>query len=457
MMESLPKTPSSTSATKAGRYGLAWWTLAFALFCGGILRLVWIEDMEWKKDERWSYRMSQEVGRTLPWPSTGMPTSMSFPNPGLSVWIFVAIGRIATTPTSMARAVGLLNIIGLLGFAWAVRAYIPAREREPWIWGLALQAVSPYCVRLSRKIWPPSILTPFLLLLWISHQYRQVRWGAFTWGLVGALIGQVHLSGWFVAAGLVVGTLVAECTRRLPRSRYWHWWLFGTFLGLSIAVPWARALPSSTVASTAGPAGRTVTGRLLGCLYGLATSASSAFPFQTLGLGHDSLEFEVGPNIGDFGTHVTELLGMFVVLAFVARIVARLIGAIVAPGLAWARRMITQGVGGRGDGDKSPSATDKIPAGSECALTRFYLWSTIALPGVIFMMAIDVYFYHYFFVFYPFLFVFGAMCMLPWRRALLGIVVAQALLSWAYLSYIHQKGGTNRGEYGVNYTRQGYR
>jgi hypothetical protein len=25
------------------------------------------------------------------------------------------------------------------------------------------------------------------------------------------------------------------------------------------------------------------------------------------------------------------------------------------------------------------------------------------------------------------------------------------------LSYIHQKGGTNRGEYGVNYTRQGYR
>jgi hypothetical protein len=73
------------------------------------------------------------------------------------------------------------------------------------------------------------------------------------------------------------------------------------------------------------------------------------------------------------------------------------------------------------------------------------------------MLAVDVYFYHYFFVFYPFLFVFGAMCMLPWRRALLGIVVAQALLSWAYLSYIHQKGGTNRGEYGVNYTRQGYR
>ena len=50
----------------------------------------------------------------------------------------------------------------------AVRAYLPAKEREPWIWGLALQAVSPFAIRLSRKIWPPSILTPLLLLLWIA-------------------------------------------------------------------------------------------------------------------------------------------------------------------------------------------------------------------------------------------------------------------------------------------------
>ena len=82
---------------------------------------------------------------------------------------------------------------------------------------------------MSRKIWPPSILTPLLLLLWISHQHRQARWGAFTWGLVGAVIGQVHLSGWFVAMGLVLGTVIAECRGSLPRSRYWHWWLLGMF------------------------------------------------------------------------------------------------------------------------------------------------------------------------------------------------------------------------------------
>ena len=72
-------TPSPTSGSQDGRCRLAWWTLALALICGGILRSIWIEDMEWKKDEQWSYRMSQEVGRTRPWPSVGMPTSLGVP------------------------------------------------------------------------------------------------------------------------------------------------------------------------------------------------------------------------------------------------------------------------------------------------------------------------------------------------------------------------------------------
>jgi hypothetical protein len=456
MSVSLQMTPSTTSASHDIRNRLVWWTLAFALVCGGILRLIWIEDMEWKKDEQWSYRMSQEVGRTEPWSWVGMPTSLGFPNPGLSVWIFVAIGRIATTPTSMARAVALLNIVALLGFAGAVRAYLPVRQREPWLWGLALQAVSPFAIRMSRKIWPPSTLTPFLLLLWISHQYRQARWGAFAWGLVGALIGQVHLSGWFVAAGLVVGTVVAEYRGSLPRSRYWQWWLFGTVLGLISAVPWARALPRSTHVLSAGPIGFMIKLRILGYLYGLAVTTSSAFPYQVLGLGYDAGDFQVRPIINGIRTHAVELLGLFVVLAFVVRIVARLIQAIVAPVLGWAWRMITQGVGSRWNGDVSPS-TESARSDRECASTGFYLWSTVAIPGVIFLMVAETYYYHYYFALYPFLFVLVAVCMLPWRRVLLAMVVAQALLSYAFLSYIHQKGGTVRGEYSLTYARQGNR
>ena len=57
----------------------------------------------------------------------------------------------------------------------------------------------------------------------------------------------------------------------------------------------------------------------------------------------------------------------------------------------------------------------------------------------------------------PFLFVLVAACMLPWRRVLLALVIAQALMSCAFLGYIHQTGGTRRGEYGLTYARQGNR
>jgi hypothetical protein len=448
--------PLTEPASEGGRHRLAWWTLALALICGGILRSVWIEDIEWKPDEQWSYRMSQEVGRSQPWPWVGMPTSLGFPNPGLSVWMFVPIGRIAKTPTSMARVIVFLNLVGLVGFALAVRAYLPPREREPWLWGLALQAVSPFAIRLSRKIWPPSILTPLLLLLWISHRRRQSRWGAVAWGLVGALIGQVHLSGWFVAAGLVLGTAVAEWRGRLPRSRFWPMWLLGTILGLLTAVPWALALPRPAVSLPGRPIHQLIARHVVGYLHGFVATSTSVLPFVVLGLGHDLPEYLVGPIIDGIPMHVPDVLSWFIFLAIALRIVARLIGALVAPVFRWTRRTMAQGVGRQRDPDSSASL-EPAKAGRECTSTAFYLGSTIAIPSGFFVLTTDVYFYHYYFVLCPFLFILIAVCLLPWRRVLLGLVIAQALLAYSFLSFIHRNGGAGRGEYGLSYARQGNR
>jgi hypothetical protein len=444
----------STSPSRARRSLLGWYALALALICGGILRSLWIQDMEWKQDERWSYRMSQEVGRSQPWPAVGMATSLGFPNPGLSVWLFVPIGRIAKTPTAMVRAVVFLNMIGLVGFAAAVRAYLPPQEREPWLWGLALQAVSPFAIRMSRKIWPPSILTPLLLLLWISHRHRLSRWGAFAWGLVGALIGQVHLSGWFVAVGLAAGTAVAEWRRRLPRSRFWHWWLLGTVLGSLTAMPWARALPSWPVPARSAP--ELLKSHIFGTVYYLAASATSTLPYSSLGLGRESEVFRLLPLVEGIPTHAFDLLSGFIVLAIVARMIGRLFAAVVVPSARWAWRAVARRDPDSSDGERS---TEVAPAQSaaEYESTRFYLWSTIAIPCLIFMLTTDVYFYHYYFVLCPFLFVAFAVWMLPWRRLLLVMVIAQALMSCLYLSYIHENGGTRRGEYGPTYARQGNR
>ncbi len=343
MRESRPIMTSPTAGSEHGRYRLAWWTLVFALICGGILRSIWIEDIEWKVDERWSYRMSQEVGRTRPWPWLGMPTSLGFPNPGLSAWIFVPIARVSRSPTSMARVVVLVNMIGLIGFAAAVPAFLPIREREPWIWGLALQAVSPYAIRLSRKIWPPSLLTPLLLLVWIGHRHRDSRRGAFLWGLAGALIGQVHLSGWFVAMGLVIGTFIAECRGRLPRSRTWRFWLLGTVLGLLTAIPWALALQKPPVNLPPETLDFLVVHRVMAYLYGVTAAGLSVLPFIALGLGQDTLDFENGPIVLGIRTCAPAWIRLFIVLVVIARIVVRLFDAIARPGFRWALRSICAG------------------------------------------------------------------------------------------------------------------
>jgi hypothetical protein len=408
--------------------------------------------MEWKDDEKWSFRMSQEVGRTRPWPGVGMPTSLGFPNPGLSEWVFVAIGRVANTPTTMARVVVLLNMIGLIGFAAAVRAFVPPAERESWLWGLALQAVSPFAIRMSRKVWPPSILTPLLLVLWIGHRYRQGRWGAFAWGLAGALIGQVHLSGWFVAAGLVVGTLAAEYLGRLPRSRHWHFWLFGTVLGLIGAVPWARALLTRHSGPPGGLFDIDPIHQGLGYLYGFVMTASSLSPQFILGLGYDSPEYSIGPIIDGIPTYLSELPRLLIILAFVARIAARLIDAL-APSLRWARSRLTRGAGGLRNGGV-PASGEPAPPGRGGASTGFYLWTTLVIPGVLFVLTTKVYFYHYYFVLCPFVFVLVAVFLLPWRRVLLSLVIAQALSSYAFLDFVHHRRGPVRGEYGSSYAQQ---
>ncbi len=136
----------------------------------------------------------------------------------------------------------------------------------------------------------------------------------------------------------------------------------------------------------------------------LVASATSVLPFSALGLGRDTPDFQIGPIIDGIPTHVPELLSRFIVLAIVVRIVARLIDAIVAPGLRWALRMIAHGAGRRRNGDASASR-EPAHAGRECTSTGFYLWSTIAIPGVIFVLTTNVYFYHYYFVLCPFLFV----------------------------------------------------
>ena len=220
---------------------------ACALACGIVLRLLWPADMEWKADEQRMFTWASAIGVTEPWPQVGMASGVAVPNPGLSVWIFVPLARVAGDPVALAQIVQLVNVVALLGFAifGASRAFT-APARQLWFAGLALMSVNPIAIVLARKIWAQSLLPVFGVAMLAAHAGRSSWVGAFIWGLVGALTGQIHMSGFFLQAALVLFTAASTFRRKdpnesAPRTR-WSAWAVGSAVGTIPLWPWALGL-----------------------------------------------------------------------------------------------------------------------------------------------------------------------------------------------------------------------
>src|SRR3989338_2808702 len=174
------------------------WLWAFALLAVMIgigLRFSFGKDIEYKADEQWTFEHA--VAHNQPWQWVGMPSSAGLPNPGASVWVFIGLNRLlsADSPVLLARSVQFLNSLALLGWLFFIFKAVARSERTVWLLGLAMAAVNPLHVVLQRKIWAQSTFPLFVLGTIWGWWYRDRKWGAFVWGLVGLLIGQIHISG----------------------------------------------------------------------------------------------------------------------------------------------------------------------------------------------------------------------------------------------------------------------
>jgi hypothetical protein len=222
--------------------------LYLALILGVILRLSFPGDIEYKDDEKYMFEASQSIGVTESWPLLGMPSGVKVNNPGMSVWIFPILSKIthASTPPELARAVQILNILALFMLAFFSLHLLPEPERPAWCWATAFAAVNPIAVLYQRKIWAQCTLPFFCVLLWIAWHFRHKRTGAFFWGLLGVCLGQIHMSGFFLATALFIGTVIHE---RLSR---WGSWLLGSMVGAIPLIPWFQYILSKPASESTG-------------------------------------------------------------------------------------------------------------------------------------------------------------------------------------------------------------
>jgi hypothetical protein len=384
------------------------------------MRLVWVGDMEFKGDEAHMFHRA-EAGH---WPWLGLSSGVGLPNPGMSVWVFVALSRLfgLHNPTSLDRGVEGLNIAALLLLLVFVLREVSGREREAWLWGTALVALSPPAILFSRKIWAQSVLPFFSTLLLIAWWRRRNRGAAFAWGVLGAGLGQIHMSGFFFAGGLAAWTALFD-----RRSARWKPWLLGTLLGSLTLIPWIH-----DVVGHSGPSDRSL-GHIAGLGFWRLWVGHPLALDMHMSFGSHFGSFLASPHIGDAATHGVALC--YAVMLACAAFIA--VGAVRA---LWSDRRWRELFVGR-----ETQTSFLLSAG---------LWGF----GLLLTLTAVFIYRHYLIVAFvlPFMWFAWLALMRPrvGRRVLTVLCVAEALLSVQFLAYIHEHHGVRGGDYGISYDAQ---
>lgn len=397
--------------------------LGAALAVGVILRLIWPSDMEYKADEM--YLFHHATGPN-PFPWVGQTSGVGTSNPGMGIWVYslMARGLQLTNPVQLVRGVMVLNVIALVALAVFACRVVPRPQREPWLWGTALIAVNPLAVLFSRKLWIQSVLAPFVVAMLFAWWRRGNRWGAFAWGVTGAWLGQVHMTGFFFAGAFAAWTALYD-----RGSVRWRWWLAGSALGALTLLPWL-----AHVLSHEGGPMRSLVNTVEPRFWPFWVSYPLGFNLFT-SFGSDSGKLLAWPSLDGTSLYLCAI-------TFAVILIAALAIAVEAFALAiWPRRR------------KSAQ-----PIGGWRSNTGLAIGASVVGYGLLITASGVLFYRHYLIVAFvlPFLTVAAAALLRPnrGRRLLIVLVVAQAALSVQYLTYIHVRGGAPGGDYGVAYDHQ---
>ncbi len=401
-----------------------------AVLAGIALRLVWPLDIEYKRDEQWTFEHAQAVAAGQPLPSVGMATSFGPPNPGLSLWFFAGLAQIGKvgTPPELARRVQWLNAAALVLFLLFARTAVEEARREMWLWATALWAVNPFAIIYERKIWPPSVLPIFTVVFIASWWHRRYFPAAILWGAVGALMAQMHIAAGFLSVSLALWTLYTD--RRLSPLMGW---LIGSLIGSIPAWPW---------------------------LFDLAAGHHQSFAELRLPLLHFYLRWPTQPfglGLGFFKGEETLRFLAWPLVAGVPTYIVALLHAVLAGLFVWMWALVFATIRQRG----LPRRTVFIGDSPETVLFNASVWG---YGGVLTVLSATglVSARQYLIVVAPMMALWAAWLVIEWaapqnrrraRHLLAAFCIAQAAISTCLLAYIDSR-QILRGDYGATWQSQ---
>lgn len=173
--------------------------------CAAIFRLTFLDLIEFKLDEA---RDVYEMNKFFQNPyliQRGTIQSTGVYNPPLWYYFLALISLPSRNPQYLSFVIGLLNCVAVAFFYFVVHKFY---GQFTGVAAGLLLAFSPWAILMSRKIWAPDLILVLLVPLFyfifkITHLEGVGKWDWFWVALLLSLIVQLHVSGLFLAAGIV--------------------------------------------------------------------------------------------------------------------------------------------------------------------------------------------------------------------------------------------------------------
>lgn len=198
-----------------------------------LFRLTNLDIIEFKADEASNLLLASLPLFGSSFPPAGIVSSVGILNTPLFNYILFPIVSVSLEPQTVALFIALINSLAIGFFYLIIRKYY---NNTLAIITTLLIAFSPWSILFSRKIWPPDLIFPLFVILFLSiHKILIDKKPIFLMpaGAISLFLIQLEMASAFL---IVLGGILLLLQKPKINLKYM---IIGVFIGMLPAVPYA--------------------------------------------------------------------------------------------------------------------------------------------------------------------------------------------------------------------------